>query len=71
MGPLSTEVALAERYALLQRIAVYPAATRRAVVKQHLSGAREAWIAAEVKIPISDVRAIMDAFNEFADEQAL
>ena len=68
---LRAEVARAERYALLQRIAVHPAAVRRQVVKESLSGRRDALIAADLNIPISDVQAIMEAFNEFADEQAL
>ena len=68
---LSAEVARAECHALLERVVVYPAAIRRQVVRQSLSGRAAAGIAAGLNIPISDVQAIMEAFNGIAQEQAL
>jgi hypothetical protein len=67
---LGTEIALAERHALLERVLIYPASVRRKVVKQSLNGVREASIAAEFRIPLTDVRAIMDAFTGFSEDQA-
>jgi hypothetical protein len=68
---LSTEIALAERHALLQRVSAFPASLRRTVVKLSLNGIGEARIASDLNISLSDVRAIMEAFHEVADEQAL
>jgi DNA-directed RNA polymerase specialized sigma24 family protein len=67
---LGTEVALAERHALLQRVLIYPASVRRKVVKQSLNGVSDAVIAAELRIPLTDVRAIMEAFTGFSEDQA-
>ena len=67
---LSTEIALAERHALLQRVSDFPASLRRQVVKHSLSGLGESRIAADLQISLSDVRAILETFHEFADEQA-
>jgi DNA-directed RNA polymerase specialized sigma24 family protein len=64
------EVALAERFAALQAISIYPPAVRRQVVRQSLHGLQEATIAAELRIPITDVRAIKEAFTEFTADQA-
>ena len=66
---LSHEVALAERHAALEAISLYPAAVRRQVVRQSLHGLRDSTIAAELKIPVTDVRAIRDAFTEFTADQ--
>jgi hypothetical protein len=68
---LGAEIALAERYALLQRVLVHPASLRREVVKQSLNGVRDSAIATSLRIPLSDVHAIMEAFNEFADDQPI
>jgi DNA-directed RNA polymerase specialized sigma24 family protein len=62
---LSHEVAMAERHATLLAISIYPPAVRRRVVRQSLHGLRDSTIAAELKICVSDVRAIRDAFTEF------
>jgi len=67
---LSAEIALAERHALLQRVSLFPASLRRQVVKHSLNGIGESRIAADLQISRSDVRAILEAFHEFADEQA-
>jgi hypothetical protein len=68
---LGTEIALAERYALLQPVALHPAALRREVIKHSLNGVRASSIAAHLRIPLNDVHAIMEAFKEFAEEQAI
>jgi hypothetical protein len=68
---LNTAIALAERHALLQDVLAYPASLRREVVRKSLHGMRESAIAADLRIPLPDVRAIIEAFKEFADEQAL
>jgi len=68
--PLGHEIASAERYAALQAISMYPASVRRQVVRQSLSGLSESVIAAALKIPIADVRAIKEAFTEFTEDQA-
>jgi hypothetical protein len=68
--PLGQEIALAERYAALQAISMYPASVRRQVVRQSLHGVPESVIAAALKIPITDVRAIKEVFTEFTEDQA-
>jgi hypothetical protein len=68
---LGSEIALAERYALLQRVLIYPASLRREVIKQSLNGARDSTIASQMRIPLSDVHAIMEAFNQFAEDQPI
>lgn len=68
---LGAEIASAERYALLQRVAVYPPALRREVVKSSLNGVADSTIAATMRIPLNDVHAIMEAFTEVAEEQAI
>jgi hypothetical protein len=67
---LGTEIALAERHALLERVLIYPPSVRRKVVKQSLHGVRETWIASELRISLTDVRAIMEAFTGFSEDQA-
>src|SRR5579864_8963732 len=68
---LSAEIALAERHVLMQRVSAFPPALRRIVVRRSLNGIGDSRIATDLKISLSDVRAIMEAFHEFADEQAL
>jgi DNA-directed RNA polymerase specialized sigma24 family protein len=68
---LAMEIALAERYALLQRVLIYPASLRREVIRQSLHGVRDAQIAHRLSIPLADMRAIMEAFSEFADDQSI
>jgi DNA-directed RNA polymerase specialized sigma24 family protein len=68
---LGTEIALAERHALLQRVLIYPASLRREVIKHTLNGVRDRSSADHLRIPLSDVHAIMQAFKEFAEEQAI
>jgi DNA-directed RNA polymerase specialized sigma24 family protein len=68
---LRNEIALAERHVLMQRVSGFPPALRRQVVKHSLNGIGDAQIASDLRISLSDVRAIMEAFHEFADEQAL
>jgi hypothetical protein len=67
---LSTEIALAERHALLQRVSLFPASLRRQVIKHSLNGVGESRIAADLQLSLSDVRAILETFHEFAEEQA-
>ena len=67
---LGAEIASAERFALLQRVAVYPAALRREVVKHSLNGVPDSTIATTMRIPLNDVHAIMEAFTQAADEHA-
>jgi hypothetical protein len=67
---LGTEIALAERHALLQRVLIYPASVRRNVVKQSLHGVSDMLIAAELRISLTDVHAIMEAFTGFSEDQA-
>jgi hypothetical protein len=68
---LGSEIALAERHALLQRVLIYPASMRREVIKQTLNGERDGAIALALRIPLTDVHAIMEAFNQFAEDQPI
>jgi hypothetical protein len=68
---LGAEIASAERYALLQRVAVYPATLRLEVVRHCLNGVPDTTIATTMRIPLNDVHAIMEAFKEVAEEQAI
>jgi DNA-directed RNA polymerase specialized sigma24 family protein len=68
---LSAEIAGAESYALLQRVEIYPARLRREVVRQCLSGLSDTAVATMMRVPVNDVHAIMEAFNEVAEEQAI
>jgi DNA-directed RNA polymerase specialized sigma24 family protein len=67
---LGDEIASAERYAALQAISMYPPSVRRQVVRQSLFGLTDTVIAAALKIPITDVRAIKEAFTGFTEDQA-
>jgi hypothetical protein len=64
---LNTAVALAERHVLMQRVLIYPPSVRREVIRQSLHGGREEWIAADLQMPLTDVRAIMQAFSEITE----
>ena len=57
-------VASAERHALWQRVLLYPASQRREVIRQSVSGIRDARIARELQMPVGDVRAIAEAFAQ-------
>jgi hypothetical protein len=70
-APLRTEIALAERHVLMQRVSGFPPALRRRVVKHSLNGIGDGQIASDLRISLRDVRAIVETFHEFADEQAL
>ena len=63
---LDNAIALAERHVLMQRVLIYPPSVRREVIRQSLHGGREEWIAAQMQMPLPDVRAIMDAFSNAA-----
>jgi flagellar biosynthesis/type III secretory pathway protein FliH len=44
---------------------------RREVIKQTLNGERDGAIALALRIPLTDVHAIMEAFNQFAEDQPI
>jgi hypothetical protein len=53
----------------MQRVLIYPSAVRREVIRKSLGGGREEWIAADLRMPLTDVRAIVEVFNEITDRQ--
>jgi len=67
---LNSAVALAERHVLMQRVLIYPPSVRRDVVRQSLQGGSEEWIAADLGIPLTDVRAIVEVFSEITEPRA-
>jgi hypothetical protein len=57
-------IAVAERHALWQRVLLYPAAQRREVIRRTVAESEDpSRIANEMQMPVSDVRAIADAFT--------
>jgi hypothetical protein len=63
---LTNNIQSAERHALWQRVLVYPAAQRVEVLRQSAQGTPDTLIAEGLLMPLSDVRLILQAFNQLA-----